>query len=172
MTLTYRTVGKITGAHGIQGAVVVRPFEFEVPWLKTVQTFYAETPQGEQHLQVRQIKKQGEKVIVWFEQINTRNDAEGLKGLILKLPSSDLPPLAEDEYYIDDLVGLTVQSMDSGTIWGTVKEVLSATAGEYLEVHQDNKSQPVLIPFQSIFIPRVDQASRTIYVQGLDSLFE
>jgi 16S rRNA processing protein RimM len=103
--------------------------------------------------------------------ITSREAAEQARGSELKVPETQLPPLEADEYYLDDLRHLTVKSQETGQILGTVQEILSSTAGEFLEVVSPHLTEPVLVSFCHAFVPHVDLADKTLYVTGLDSLF-
>ena len=55
------------------------------------------------------------------------------RGTTLALPRQTLPPLAEDEYYNFQLVGLTVEE-EGGRVLGQVKDVLDYPANDVLEL--------------------------------------
>src|SRR5690606_24618549 len=51
-----------------------------------------------------------------LEGYTNRNAAERLRGELLEIEESELPPLPEGEYYIDDLVGLTVVTVEGAEV--------------------------------------------------------
>ena len=55
------------------------------------------------------------------------------RGTELAVPRESLPPLAEDEYYAFQLVGLTVEE-EGGRVLGRVREVLDYPANDVLEL--------------------------------------
>ncbi len=167
-----RSIGLIVSAHGLKGEVVVKPWDENAPWAQTIRRVFLLRNRNVSEMTIQSARFQGTSMILKLAQVNTRNDAEKLKGTELKVYESELPALAEDEFYVDSLAGLTVLSLDSQREMGTVREVLSSTAGDYLEVVADGLKEPILIPFQTVFVPKVDLEGRQIFITGLDSLFD
>ena len=93
-------------------------------------------------------------LIVHFLGINTRNEAENIKGLKLYVNENVLPPTVEDEFYYSQLVGLQVESIE-GIVYGKVITVQNFGAGDLLEV-SITEQQQVLIPFTKEIVPIVD----------------
>lgn len=170
--LTQRTIGWVASAHGLRGEVQIKPCDADVPWRKRLKQVILVQPHKTQQLALQSVRWQGSKLVVKFQEINTRGAAEALKGAELKALESDLPPLKADEFYTEDLVGLTVYSQDSGLPLGTVVDILSASATDFLEVSTPNLRDSVLVPFQDPFILHVDKVEKRVLIQGLDSLFE
>jgi 16S rRNA processing protein RimM len=86
--------------------------------------------------------------------VATREEAEALKGTRLYAPRDRLPPLAEDEFYHADLIGLEVRDT-GGAVLGTVKAVHDHGAGDLLEVARPG-GETVLLPFTRAAVPTVD----------------
>jgi 16S rRNA processing protein RimM len=55
------------------------------------------------------------------------------RGATLSVPRESLPPLADDEYYAFQLVGLTVEE-EGGRLLGQVRDVLDYPANDVLEL--------------------------------------
>ena len=81
---------------------------------------------------IRRLEAKGS-VVVWTEQVQTRDQAEALRGLKLYIPRADLPAPDDDEFYVTDLIGLCVETAD-GKALGTVKAVQDFGAGDLLEI--------------------------------------
>ena len=62
-----------------------------------------------------------------------RLDARPRRGAALEVPRSALPPTAEDEYYVFELVGLRVDDKGGETL-GTVVDVAPGVANDVLEL--------------------------------------
>jgi 16S rRNA processing protein RimM len=69
-----------------------------------------------------------------------------LRGQLLSVPRTELPPLDAGEYYHADLIGLACQGAD-GTPLGTVVAVENFGAGDLLEIERPNGMR-ALIPFR------------------------
>ena len=112
-------------------------------------------------------------VLMRFEGVSSRTDAEKLVGQCLVLYAHQLPTLSDDEYYVDTLKGLAVMSQDSQIQLGVVNDMLSATAGEYLEIipMSGRFEDAVVVPFHEPFIHKVLMAEKQVWLAGLDSMF-
>lgn len=92
--------------------------------------------------------------------VETREDAEALKGVRLYAPRERLPSLPDDEFYHADLVGLPVFDA-GGARLGTVRAVQDFGAGDFLEVTAPG-AKPLLLPFTRAAVPTVDLGSGRI----------
>lgn len=132
----------IAGAHGIGGEVRLKLFTDSIEALERHARLFA----GERPLTLTSVRPGGGGAIARFAEIADRDSAEALRGQRLSVPRSELPPLAEGEYYHVDLIGLRCEDQ-AGTIVGTVAAVENFGAGDLLEVERlDGKR--ALIPFK------------------------
>ena len=80
------------------------------------------------------------------EGVGDRSAAEALRGSLVEVERSALPPLEEGEYYHADLIGLDCFDRDGNSV-GRVVAVENYGAGDLLEVEMpEGKSS--LIPFR------------------------
>jgi 16S rRNA processing protein RimM len=82
-----------------------------------------------------------------LEGIDDRSAAEALRGSLIEVDRSALPPLEEGEYYHADLIGLAAVDRDGKAI-GTVAAIENYGAGDLLEI-EDEQGRRSLIPFKS-----------------------
>jgi 16S rRNA processing protein RimM len=109
-------------------------------------------------------------IVVRFEGVETRNAAEALRGLELRIPESERPPLAEGEFYLSDLVGCSVVQLD-GTVVGEVTAWHDYGAVPLLEVRRGTRE--ILVPFTPAICRDVNLAERRIVAElpeGLEDL--
>ena len=124
------TLAAVTGAHGVTGDVRLKLFGEGLATLKLHKSFNG----GALSLtKLRDDNKGG--AIARFAEIGDRNAAEKLRGTLLTVPRSALPPLAEGEYYHADLIGLPAIA-DSGEALGTVIAVENFGAGDVIEIER------------------------------------
>jgi 16S rRNA processing protein RimM len=84
---------------------------------------------------VREVIRRGgtpERPVLRVRGVETREDAEALRGEPIMVSRADAPPLTEDEWWAEDLVGLRV--VDGERQVGVVGRVLSYPSCEVLEV--------------------------------------
>lgn len=92
------------------------------------------------------IRDSGKMAVARFEGIAERSTAESLRGLLVEIDRSELPPLEEGEYYHADLIGLPALDRE-GNILGTVSGVENYGAGDLLEIEFGSGNRS-LIPFK------------------------
>ena len=131
----------IAGAHGISGAVRLKLFADSAGSLKR----HKEVRVGERTLTITSIRDAAQP-IVRFAEIKDRNAAEALRGQLVTIPRSALPPLEEGEYYHADLIGLPCESA-AGDPLGSVIAVENFGAGDLLEIERPDGSR-TLVPFR------------------------
>jgi 16S rRNA processing protein RimM len=125
------TLAAITGAHGVAGEVRLKLLGEGFDALKAHKSFN----QGALTLsKIRSDNKGG--AIARFAEVQTREQAEALRGTTLTVPRESLPPLAEGEYYHADLLGLAVVT-DAGEPVGTVLDVHNFGATDIVEITKD-----------------------------------
>ena len=132
----------IAGAHGIGGEVRLKLFAQDVESLsrhKAVQV-------GERRLTLKSVKAGGGAPIARFAEIGDRTAAEALRGSVITVSRSELPPLEEGEYYHADLIGLPCESPAAEPL-GTVVEVANFGAGDILEIERPDGKR-AMIPFR------------------------
>ncbi|MEM9138076.1 MAG: ribosome maturation factor RimM, partial [Cyanobacteria bacterium P01_F01_bin.42] len=94
--------------------------------------------------------------VLKFRGVDSRQAAEALRGHQLVVDASDRPQLTDGEFYIMDLVEVSVYHHHSQAHLGTVKTVASA-GNDLLEIELvDAEKTRVLVPFVAEFFPRVD----------------
>jgi 16S rRNA processing protein RimM len=91
-----------------------------------------------------------------------RRAAEKLTNTRLFIDRSALPPADDEEYYLADLIGLSVVDAD-GAALGTVVVVHDYGAGASLEIVRDGVSA-LILPFTRACVPTVDLAAGRIVV--------
>ena len=140
------TLAAIAGAHGVTGEVRLKLFGEGFAALKRYKTFN----DGELTLKsVRDDNKGG--AIARFAEVADRTSAEKLRGTLLTVPRSALPPLQEGEYYHADLIGLPAVS-DVGEELGTAVAVENYGAGDILEIERPSGKR-FMVPLTTDAVP-------------------
>lgn len=96
-----------------------------------------------------------------FREIGDRDAAQRLVGAELLLEREELRPLAEDEYFLHELVGLEVVDRERGSL-GPVEDVYDASGQPLASVRIDGREQ--LIPLRREMVDGVDMDARRIDV--------
>jgi 16S rRNA processing protein RimM len=131
----------IAGAHGIGGEVRLKLFAAGVDSLKRQK----EVRVGERTLTLVSLRE-GANPIARFAGIADRTQAEGLRGQLITIPRTELPPLEDGEYYHADLLGLPCVSA-AGEPLGTVVAVENFGAGDIIEIEKPD-GRKAMVPFR------------------------
>jgi len=146
------TLAAIAGAHGVTGEVRLKLFGEGVEALRAYRAF------NDSSLTLKKLKDDGKGgAIARFEEVADRTAAEKLRGTVLTVPRSAMPPLAEGEYYHADLLGLRAVS-DAGDELGTVIAVENFGAGDVLEIErpepdEKGRKQRFMVPMTPVAVP-------------------
>jgi 16S rRNA processing protein RimM len=166
------TVGRISRPHGIRGQVVIAPATDFVPDRFAVgATVWMERSGQVVELRVTASREHGGRAIVGFAGIETRNDAELLRGVELRVPDTALPALPSGSFWVHDLVGCRVTTV-AGDDLGQVRRVEFGGAAPLLVIARDAESGEVLIPMVDAMCPRVDVAAREVIVDPPEGLLD
>ncbi len=159
-------IGKIIKPHGIQGMLKIKSdTDFKEERFK-VGSILMLTGVKPQKVTVKSYAYQPNMELISFQEINDRTAAEKLVGSVIEVDDSVQTPLPEDEFYFNDLDGLTV--IKEGQNIGTVIDVLDYPQGAMLRVQLSEKT--VLIPFLKVFIDAVDLKNKTLTLIEWDGL--
>lgn len=106
---------------------------------------------------------------VLFEGVPDRNAAEALRGATLAVPWQELPALAEDEFYYEQLRGYEVVLPDGRPI-GTVAGVFETNVPVLVVRGEGDREH--LIPVVDEIVVRMDHAAGRIEVDPPEGLLE
>ena len=158
-------VGVILGAHGVRGDVRVKSFTAEPDALFEYAPFLSET--GDVLIAPVRARPAKDHFIVSPVTPLQKEEWDGMKGTKLYVPRTALPETEEDEFYIEDLVGLDVFSGGESAI-GRVKAVLNHGASDLIEVQPKAAGKPILVPFTLEDVPVVDLDKGRIVVANFE----
>jgi len=132
----------IAGAHGIKGELRLKLFTDKAEKLRRYEPLYVA---GEPR-RLLELRQSGKAPIVRFEGIADRSAAEALRGSLVEVDRSALPPLEQGEYYHADLIGVPAVDAD-GKLVGAVVAIENYGAGDLLEIEGEGGKRS-LIPFK------------------------
>jgi 16S rRNA processing protein RimM len=161
-------VGVITTTHGVRGEVKVFPTTDSAERFLDLDYVLLDTGRELRRLEITNVKFYKNQAILKFKGIDNINDIEMYKGRDLWISREDGLELGEDEYYIADLIGLTVL-LEDGTEYGTLKDVMETGANDVYIV-ETKEGQEVLLPAIADCILDVDLEEETMTVHLMKGL--
>lgn len=128
----YVTVGKATSPHGVKGWMKVLPLthdpgRFEV--MESVCLARDENDAG-RRLSIEGVKYQAKNLLVKFEGIDSREDADRLRHCLLRISEEEVQPIEEeDTYYHYQLEGMEVIDGE-GEVVGRLTSVIDTGSND------------------------------------------
>ena len=144
-------VGAVAGAFGVQGEVRLKSFCTTPEDIASYGPLWSED--GTRKFTLKLTRNVAGGLGARVSGINTKEEADALKGVTLHAPRARLPRLPDDEFYHTDLIGLEVRD-PGGNLLGTVRAVHNHGAGDLLEI--SGAGTDLLLPFTLAVIPTVD----------------
>jgi 16S rRNA processing protein RimM len=154
-------LGRIAGAHGIRGEVLIKSFTAAPEDIGAYGAL--STADGSRVFEIASARTTNKGVVARLVGIADRNAAEALKGTDLYIARDRLPPASDGEFYHADLVGMTAVGPDGATL-GEIVAVHDFGAGDLLEVRLAGKAKTELFPFTDAVVPEVNVAARRVTV--------
>ena len=136
----YIDFGKITSTHGIKGEIKIYPYTDDVDNILNLKKLYI----NKEEYKINSIKFHKNMFIVKLNGINTIEQAEKFRNVLVQREISDEEVLEEDTYYVKDLIGLNV-FLEDETLFGKVKDVFQTGANDVYVIETPD-SKEVLIP--------------------------
>ena len=159
-------IGKIVNVVGLKGEVKVYNYSDSDEIYRTTEAVYV----GDDLVGIENVRLQKNMVILKLAGISDRDGAEAVRGKKLFITESDLPELPEGQYYIRDLIGMTVKK-ENGEILGKVSDVLQNTAKDIFEV-ENADGRKILIPKVDQFVLEIDKAAGEIRVRLIEGMLD
>jgi len=145
-------VGKVVGAHGLRGEVLVHSFTEDPEALFTYEPLTNSSGEKVFRLQVKGVAQ--DHFIVSVDGVKDRNAAEAMKGVQFFVSRSSLPEVEEGVFYEADLIGLVARTVEGQEV-GKVEALHDHGAGAFLEILPPH-AKSFMLPFKDAFVPTVD----------------
>ncbi|MFP4463658.1 MAG: ribosome maturation factor RimM [Alphaproteobacteria bacterium] len=160
-------VGKIASAHGVKGLVKILPY-CEDLYLLEGELFTSDKDAHKDTIKITLKNRTSKYILAAIDGITTPEEAKKLK-CSLYISRDTLPEINnEDEFYIEDLIGLQAISHDHGDILGTVKAVDNFGAGDLLEIAPIDNTTPYYVPFHDDYVSSVDLKNTSVTLKNTE----
>jgi 16S rRNA processing protein RimM len=153
-------IGRILSSHGVEGNVKVISF-FENP--EDIFKYKIIAKNGDA-LELTKVGKTSRRDVfrVKFAHINSMEEAKKNSNFELFVETSELPEIAENEIYLEDLLGMAVSD---GARKGIVVGLANYGAGDILEIEWDNAKLESIV-YSNDFVKNVDKQNRTVIISA------
>jgi 16S rRNA processing protein RimM len=164
------SLGRLVRTHGVGGEVRLRPYAFPCPTLKTGLVVQLQDRAGQQTpARITKLRPRPPFLLVAFEGVVSREQAQALCGRTVAVGEHQLPPLQDNEFYYYQVIGLTVLTT-AGQEIGTVREVFFSGGHDVWVVRQGEKEY--MIPITQEIVRSMDIPGRQAVIEPLDGLLD
>lgn len=149
-------VGVITTTHGVRGEVKVFPTTDDPARFKDLKNVILDTGKTQMELEITGVKFFKNLVILKFKGLDNMNDVEKFRQAKLLVTRENAVELAEDEYFIADLIGLRAFS-DEGEELGQIADVLQTGANDVYVIKKDGCAD--------LLVPAIHECVKEVAIQ-------
>ncbi len=159
------TVGAILAPHGVRGEFKVRLQTDDPEHLLTVKRLYLGDEAKPRA--VLGARMHAGNALIRLQGISSPESVERLRGTPLRIRGADARPLAENEYFLYQVIGLEAFD-EAGNKLGQVSDFIETGANDVLVITPENGGADMLFPSHPDVVIAMDPAAGRIVVRPLD----
>ena len=163
-------VGVITSTHGVRGEVKVFPTTDDARRFKRLREVLLDNGKSKITLEIESVKFFKQFVILKFKGYDNLNDVEKFRQRSLFVTRENAVRLGRDEYFIADLIGISVFDEEEKEI-GILKDVLETGANDVYVITMTNGKE-LLLPAIKDCVLNVDIENNYMQIHILDGLLD
>ena len=163
----YIEVGKIINTHGVKGDVKIDSWCDSVDVFCCLENLYIKKAGVYQEFEVVKSQPFKEFVLAHLKNVDTFEDANILKNKELYALRDDIPR-QEGDVFIVDLIGLPVINLNSGKVYGKIKDVIIGVATDIYEIETEHGD--AYMPVVEEFVKEVD-VEKGVFVTPIEGMF-
>ena len=168
MKNNYVSIGKILNFHGVRGDAKFGDTKGREDFLSKLDVVYIQINNEYKMFEIENLKFSPKCAIIKFKGIDSLNDIVEYKScLVFVKESVARENLEEDEFLIDELVGLNVYDGDIRV--GSIVGVSNNGASDLLSVKTNSKNI-CLVPFVKAIVLSVDIKTKRVQINNIEGL--
>jgi 16S rRNA processing protein RimM len=166
-------IGILRKAHGVRGEASIEPWTDSLDRFDELETVTLVSPDEKQtrDVAIESSRAHAGRALVKFSGIESPEEVQRLQNWTIEIPEEQARALDEDEYFIHDLIGLTLFDAE-GVNRGVVTDVIEGGGGLLLNVRRPDGKEFEL-PFAADLCTEIDVKAKKMVValpEGLDDL--
>lgn len=168
MSADWIDIGFIRKPHGLRGYVRVEGLSAAPDRFEHLDRIGVELKDGRREsLDIENCSRDGNGWRMKFRGTDTTEHAERLRGAYIQVPEEAVAPLPRDAYYVFELEGCAVVSVEGEEI-GILREVMSMPANDVFVV--DTPTGEVMIPAVRDIVVELDPGDARIVIRKIPGL--
>jgi 16S rRNA processing protein RimM len=162
----FLVVGRVTKPHGVRGEMRVAPMADDATRFGRLERVYLDE-EGSRWANVESARIHKGLALLKLEGYDSREDVDALREAWLFVAAEDADPLGQGEYYLYQLIGLTVQDED-GHLLGELVEVIETGANNVFVV--EGEDGQLLLPDIPDVVQEIDFSTGAMTVRLLPGM--
>jgi len=153
-------LARLVDTHGTQGEIKARSFSGEIEHLLGLPSGEVRRSGEVYAVSIESARPNKKELLLRFEGVHSIEEARKYVGGELWGSSEYAVPRGADEYYVRDLIGMTV--LDGDRSIGTITAVFDGPQAPLLEIRRETGA--VLVPFMNEFVGTIDEGNGTLEI--------
>lgn len=167
MLKNYLEIGKVVGTHGIQGELRVECWCDSPDFVSKFKNLYFN--EGKEKLDVKS-RPHKNIALVKVKGVDSIEQADLLRGRVLYMKRSDAK-LPKGVHFVQDLVGLEIKDFESGTVFGTLTDVLKTGANDVYEL-KNSEGKTYYIPVIPDVVKEICPEKGYVLITPMKGIFD
>lgn len=167
MVKQFLEAGRIVGTHGVRGEMRVEPWCDSAEFLNKIKRLYFDEGRADAGVLSSRVHKN--LLLIRLKGVNSATEADLYRGRVLYLDRNSVR-LPKNRYFIEDLIGLTVQDDATGAVYGTVQEVFETGANNVYRI-VNAQGEEFLFPAVDAMIAKTDIEAGKLFVRPIPGIF-
>ena len=166
--MEYLEIGQIVNTNGLKGLLVINPFTDNIQRFDDLNTIYIVYNKELIKKKITEVRYKKNQVLLKLDGIDTIEEAEKYRECYLKIDRKDAIKLPKDTYFIVDLIGLDVYTIENELL-GNVEDIFQ-TGSNDVYVIKDNLGKQILFPAIPDVIKKIDLENHKIIVELINGI--
>ena len=170
-TEDFAAIGLIVGTFGNMGELKVKILSDSPELLNEVPQVVIEIEDRVIPIEIESTRIHKGLLILKIKTCNSITEGLQFKGGYLSINKKDRPVTEDDEYYVDQLIGLEVFTV-TGRRLGKVQDVISVTSNDIIEVKDTESGKEYLIPFIGDIVKEINLTDGIMKISPMEGLLD
>ena len=166
MDKKYIECGKIINTHGCKGGLKIEPWCNSAEDFTALKSLYIKNKNEFEKYSVIKASVFKQFVILELKEIDDMDKAIALKNTVLYADRDNFT-LEDGEYFLTDIIGLSVIDFESGKIYGKVSDIINRGASDIYVVDTPNGERMVPAVDEFIVEININEGVKVRTIEGL-----
>ena len=158
-------IGKTASAVGLKGEIKINSYSTAENRYENLEKIFI----GGKEMHIESVRYNKGLPILKLKEINDRNAAEAIRNLNVEMDAAELPELEEGEFYVKDLIGVSVYNFYNGEKVGIIKDIITDRAQDVYVIEGEEENE-ILIPVVEEFVKTIDPKEDRIEITPIEGL--